>query len=221
MKKNIFVIIALFVSTILNAQIYLEHQISGDVRFGTGVQFIQDCFAYSGATNVIGAYYCEVQEDKVNIYDAIDYNLVKSLSVPANSFIGLISRGIFTTDDKWSYVLYQQTSEATGLDWSPYYYSVKIVTEDGNVLVNTIQKVTLESGDMRLLWVNDSYKLAVENKSNKCWDIYSLPGKGEASTDVVAPVVSNRSSVRKISRNGIVLIESDNSTYTMQGQELR
>ena len=113
MKKSIFALVALIVATFADAQISLEHQLNGDIRFGTGIQLIDHCFAYSGTTRAVGTYYCDVQENQIIIYDAIDYSIVKSISIPANSFIALVSKGIFTTDSKWAYVLYQQTDEPT------------------------------------------------------------------------------------------------------------
>ena len=219
MKKSILILAALFASTLVNAQISLEHQLYGDIRFGTGIQLIDNCFAYSGSTRVIGAYYCDVQDDVVTIYDAADYSVVKSLSVPANSFLALISKGIFTTDNKWAYVLYQQTTEPTDMDWSPYYYSMKIVNEDGTVLANNLIKTTLEGGDTQLLKVNDSYKLGVRNNVDNTYDIYSLPGNGEAQA--VSTPSSPKRSARKIAREGQVLVQTDNNTYTLTGAEVK
>ena len=220
MKKSIFILAALLAATFANAQISLEHQFNGDIRFGTGIQLIDHCFAYSGTTRVFGAYFCDVQDNFVTIYDAFDYSVVKTINVPANSFVGLISKGIFTTDGKWAYVLYQQTTEPTGLAWSPYYYSMKVVDEDGNALTNNIQKTTLEGGSSYLLKVNNSYILAVENNSENTYDIYSLPGNGDSSTDIVSPS-SPKHSARKIARDGQVLVETENNTYTLQGVEAK
>ena len=97
-KATKFILAALLAATFANAQISLEHQFNGDIRFGTGIQLIDHCFAYSGTTRVFGAYFCDVQDNFVTIYDAFDYSVVKTINVPANSFVGLISKGIFTTD---------------------------------------------------------------------------------------------------------------------------
>lgn len=219
MKKSIFALVALIVATFADAQISLEHQLNGDIRLGTGIQLIDHCFAYSGTTRAVGIYYCDVQENQIIIYDAIDYSIVKSISIPANSFIALVSKGIFTTDNKWAYVLYQQTDEPTGKEWSPYYYSMKIITEDGNVLANNLQKTTLEGGSSYLLKINDSYKLAVENNTENTYDIYSLPGNGE--TQAISTLSSPKRSARKIAREGQVLVQTDNNTYTLTGVEAK
>lgn len=220
MKKFTLIFAVLFTATFVNAQISLENQMNGDIHFGTGIQVIDQCSAYSGSTRVIGAYYCDVQENVVIIYDAEDYSVVKTIPVPENSFLGLISKGIFTTDNKWAYVLYQQTTEPTGMEWSPYYYSMKIVDEDGIVLADNLTKTLLEGSVAQLLQVNDSYKLAIDNEIANTIDIYSLPGNGETSTNIISPSSPKRSA-RKITRNGQILVETESNIYTLQGAEVR
>ena len=97
---------------------------------------------------------------------------------------------------------------------------MKVVDEDGNALTNNIQKTTLEGGSSYLLKVNNSYILAVENNSENTYDIYSLPGNGDSSTDIVSPS-SPKHSARKIARDGQVLVETENNTYTLQGVEAK
>ena len=51
-------------------------------------------------------------------------------------------------------------------------------------------------------------------------EIYSLPGNGEVSTEISAPSSPKRSA-RKIARGGHVLVETETSTYTLQGAEVK
>jgi len=62
--------------------------------------------------------------------------------------------------------------------------------------------------------------IAREKKSDSCKTyIYSLPGNGESNVEQVSS--PSRSSVRKFTRIGQVLVQTDNNTYSIQGQEIR
>ena len=215
MKKFTFILAALFAATFANAQITLEHTFNNNIRLGSGLERIYSS-ALGSDDPVIGDYIYEETSTNINIYDATNYSLIKSIAKVANNNYAFISRGIFTTDNKWAYV------EFEFVNWhvEPYCgnYAAKIKTEDGVVLASLTTNSMCENYFI-LIKIGDNYKLAVENGTDTS-DIYSLPGNGEPSTDIVSPSTPKRSA-RKIAHGGHVLVETETSTYNLQGAEVK
>ena len=71
-----------------------------------------------------------------------------------------------------------------------------------------------------LVKFNGNYKLVARTSygSKGKTYIYSLPGNGETQ-DISTPI--SKRSARKVAREGQVLVETENSTYTLQGQEVK
>ena len=57
------------------------------------------------------------------------------------------------------------------------------------------------------------------DESRRTTSIYSLPGNGEAQA--VSTPSSPKRSARKIVREGQVLVQTDNNTYTLTGAEVK
>ncbi|MBR1879132.1 MAG: hypothetical protein IJ814_09070 [Paludibacteraceae bacterium] len=217
MKKSIFILSAIFAATLANAQITLEHTFNHEIDLGWGIESIHN---FDNQGKIIGNYLYEEMEETINIYDANDCSLLKTISKTDASTYFLISRGIFTTDNRWSYVTYQKTNieHWDFPDDCKYYYVIKIQTEDGEVLA-TLSSQALCEDNVTLLKIGDNYKLLVENYEHGYYDYYSLPGNGEAQA--VSTPSSPKRSTRKITRDGQVLVQTDNNTYTLTGAEVK
>lgn len=221
MKKSIFILAAVFAVTFANAQITLEHTFDHEISAGWGIAILESG-KFGDANRIIGNYLYEKDEEnqKIYIYDANNCNLLKTFTTEEGTSYFLISRGIFTTDNKWSFVTFKQTTIKgwdVGYEACNYYYEIKIQSEDGNVIATLSTQAFCE--DMvTLLKVGNDYKLVVEK--NKKYDYYSLPGNGEVA-DVSEVYAPRQNKARKFLHNDLVLIDSDERTYNMQGQEVK
>ena len=83
---------------------------------------------------------------------------------------------------------------------------------------------TVKGQTPSLVMVEDRYYLIThgytytEGGDKYYTNVYSVPGNGEAQA------ISNPSpkrNARKIAREGQVLVETENNTYTLQGQEVK
>ena len=223
MKKSIFILAALFAATFANAQITLEKTFGSMVDLGSEVPILQGYSIVHGSRQsrafplVVGPYIVETQwTGSAAVYDVYDFNtltLLKTFTstdlVPAGDHYGLISRGIFTTDNKWAWA-YIQNDE------------LFIVTEDNTELLR-VNNCTGYSGEPFIIKVNEQYKLVVTVKAGDMsyeTQLYSLPGKGDTGQDIETPVAP-RSSARKVLKKDQVLVENADKTYTLQGQEVK
>ncbi len=207
MRKSIFVIAALFAATFANAQITLEHTFEGGSLFthtdGGGISQDQ--------TNRIQAPYFYIWDETssdvtyscwLELYDPETLDLYKKIVFEKYTLIHYITKNIFTTDNKVAFIA-----------------NDKIMNEDKEVVYD------FNLGDpyylrYDLVKFNGNYKLVARTSygSNGKTYIYSLPGNGEAQA------ISNPSpkrNARKVAREGQVLVETENSTYTLQGQEVK
>ena len=131
----------------------------------------------------------------------------------------MISRGIFTNDNSWSFITFKQTTTKgwdTGYEACNYYYEIKIQSEDGSVIATLSTQAFCED-QVTLLKVGNAYKLVVEK--NKKYDYYSLPGNDE-TTDINEVSVP-RHNTRKYLHNDQVLINSNEKTYNIQGLQVK
>lgn len=214
MKKFTFFLAVLFSATFANAQITLEHTFDGWVTISTDLY--GDIYHY-----IQSPYFYDMEPGDnsstikiVNLYDIEDFSLYKSVSIQMSGgySVALVSRNILSTDGKVCFMLFSQYQDPE----SPGRYSF-IYDEDGR------QIATVKGDSPSLVKVNEKYILMTRDEigdAHKTY-IYSVPGNGEPSTDVVAPVSPKRSSARKIARDGQVLVETETSTYTMRGQEIK
>lgn len=221
MRKSIFIIAALFAATFTNAQITLEHTFDGKVMIQTGAtEYTQ---FYTGFENA--PYYYSFNEldlsAQIQLFDLATFSLYKSITYPLpvktgynfrECLVAYVTKNLFTTDNKVAFILMCRSEEAEDF--------CKIIDEDGNVVA------TLNSGirSVFISKINNSYKLIAQdgdiNGNPAHTYIYSLPGNGEEGQAVSTPSSPKRNA-RKIARDGQVLVETENNTYTLQGQEVK
>ena len=221
MKKSIFILAALFATTFANAQITLEHTFDNEINLGWGIN--STLASAIGADNyIVGNYIFEEQNSNILIYDASDCTLLQTITKQDEETYAFISKGIFTTDNKWSFIVFKRANTAERLDipYEPctYYYGAQIKTEDGNVLATLTTKVICEN-TIKLIKVGDNYKLVVKNDNGK-YDYYSLPGNGETQ-DIETPSAPRHNNSRKYLHNDQVLVENADRIYTLTGQEVK
>ena len=208
MKKSIFILAALFVATFANAQIELIHTFESSDVFVTAnnPDFNKSYIPQYGYIES-PYFYEKVEKDDncfVNLYNKDDFSLYKAIPISAEHSrknVCLTTRDILTTDGK---VCFCMTNSDGGV----------ILDEDGQ------QIATIKGRYPVLTRVNEKYILiTVEyNQGGKTY-IYSVPGNGVATdqSEVSVP----RRNTRKYINNDQVLIDSNDRTYTVQGQEVK
>ena len=233
MKKSIFIIAALLAATFTNAQITYECTIDYALYLGSGVEIIghnpySSSTSYGGVSydglSIVGEYLWSFTGDDThstyNILDANTLSVVKSFNITEDTkeFGVLFARGIFTTDSKWAWIIMRSENN-----------EIAIVTENGTTIAKLPWEYDSSSYSNNivpvLLKTKTTYKLVVPRHLNPeqtyeiSYDIYSLPGNGESSQDVIAPVAPRNS--RKVLKKDQVLVENADRTYTLQGQEVK
>ncbi len=208
MKKSIFILTALFAATFANAQITLLH------IFESNVSVTVNPYASIYGYNIEAPYFYESDQDSnnegliLNLYEKDDFSLYKSVhitNIGDCGFAELVSRNIFTTDNKVCFTV------TTGDG------KLCIYNEDGQ-LVETL----LEGGygyNSYIVSVDGKYLLIVSKSYGQGARIYSLPGNGEAQ-DVETPSAP-RKSARKVLKKDQVYIESPDHIYDTQGKMVR
>lgn len=209
MKKSIFVIAALFAATFANAQITLLHTFESWATIS--VNPYADMYGYD-----IGApYFYDMtiaQDGIVKLYNIDDFSVYKAVQTPhvgSNFACYLVSRNILTTDNK---VCFAISNEGDGTN------NIYIYNEDAQLIA------TVKGQTPSLVMVEDRYYLIThgytytEEGQKFYTNVYSVPGNGEAQA-IGNP--SPKRNARKIAREGQVLVETENNTYTLQGQEVK
>lgn len=223
MKKFTFIFVALFAATFANAQITLEHTSDMCHPASNWNREDQQYHIY-GASELPCPFLVEYTKIKEadELHDAeysaafiypSDYSVYKSInnSLLDHGKIVAISYDVFAVDKiAWLYSKYDPEHE--------FVYIIQ--DEDGNVLLD------LGAGWDLSIWINkynSNWFLTVEDYKNGVTKIYSLPGDGsepQKATEVSSPSCAKRD-VRKIIRNGQVLVEAENNYYTIEGQEVK
>ena len=208
MRKSIFIIAALFAATFANAQITLEHTFVGSVSAPTLTQ------------NIIGDYFVvkDKETNSINVYDGKDYSIVWTLPKPAGKKVDawLFSSNIFSTDGKFACVVKFSDEQVNDNTKSHYY----VYNEDNTIIADL--GVAWDNEYVCFLKFSTGYKLLIEKVCTDysfTTEIYSLPGNG--SSQAVSTPSSPKRNARKIAREGQVLVETENNTYTLQGQEVK
>ena len=221
MKKSIFILASLFMATLANAQIYLEATFTGRVKEYFDVSdYYFDC----GKLPIIyGDTLVELYNDDMTLYKTIRFTLSSAqtikrapTAIKGGPSYGtyLFSRNIFTTDGKVAFI-----------KWS----SDKIVVYDEDKTLLATIPIEDNYPDMGLFSVNGKWKLIIQESQ---WSevtytsiyttyVYSLPGNGEAQAISTPSSPKRSSSARKIVRDGQVLVETENNTYDLRGQEVK
>lgn len=208
MRKSIFIIAALFAATFANAQITLEHTFVGSVSAPTLTQ------------NIIGDYFVvkDKETNSINVYDGKDYSTVWTLPKPAGKKVDawLFSSNIFSTDGKFACVV-KFSDEKVNDNTKSHYY---VYNEDNTIIADL--GVAWDNEYVCFLKFSTGYKLLIEKVCTDysfTTEIYSLPGNG--SSQAISTPSSPKRNARKIAREGQVLVETENNTYTLQGQEVK
>ena len=212
MKKSIFILVALFAATFANAQITLLHTFDGFAIIPQSFQVEGNGEYINVYGDLIGVYSTTHYE----IYDANTYSLICSYN-RANMQLSIISRNYFTTDGSVVILGYTIDSNTTNNNQKQHVYLFK---EDGTILQDLGACNNLRRSHIWQLSTGE-YRLAVVKyfESGYKTEIYSLPGNGVA-TEISSPA-PQKSSARKIAREGQVLIETETNTYTLQGAEVK
>ena len=229
MKKSIFILTALVAATCMNAQITLEKTFGQDWHIGAEVQVLQNCTIRNGSVTTdiqplfLGQYFVDehpiqnsnYDEAIYDIYDPKTLNLIKTFNssdmAPADCYPYFISRGFFTTDNKWAWA-YSKPSDTM------YASDFCIVTEDNVELL----RITIFDEYAYIIKVGEQYKLVVpgvQDGNSYVTQLYSLPGKGDSGQDISSPAAPRNS--RKVLKKDQVLVENADKTYTLQGQEVK
>ncbi len=209
MKKSIFILAALFVDTFANAQITLLHTfddgggfVTANINFGNTYApdygYIEAPYFYSFPKRM------ENEARTIDLYNKADFSLSKTIIIPEGcqgGRVSLLSQNILTTDNKICFCV----SDYNG----PSY----IVNEDSQLIA------TLEGDNPKLVMVDGRYLLITSFDYGKGKYIYSVPGNGE--TQAVNTPYSPKRSARKVARDGQVIVQTDDNTYTLTGAEVK
>ena len=208
MKKLIVVLAALCVAGLVNAQFTLEHVFEGQ-------SICTSSDPHSRGISIPAPYFYSYNYLQLNLYDKESYELYKSVSFgfttvfTAEMSIRDVTTNIFTTDGKVAFILWSFYQTTENSEWQNYR---GIIDEDGHEVFNLNEF----NGGAWIEKVGNQYKLFAQ-KDAKTY-VYSLPGTGEIQS-AVAPSSPSRYA-RKISRNGQVLVQTEDATYSLTGTEI-
>jgi len=206
MRRSIFILMTLLAATFANAQITLEHTFDG---------WIDDLpFSAKNYIYTLGDIFVQRLNGNVYVTDAHTYNATIVPSVIANQGLWLTAKGYLTTDNRICFIV-SNGSKTTPNET----HQISIYDENGTMIqdLGSCNDESLKLFQLK----NGEYKLCFYRKigENYQTEIYSLPGNG-TPTNAVNPIAP-RHNARKYLRNEQVLIESEERTYTIQGQEVK
>ena len=148
-----------------------------------------------------------------------------------------ISKGLFSTDGKWAGLVPVATEQRIYGNGGvcDIITEIQVCNEDGVVLTTIPCLGEYDRngqdyyfpGAIKLVKAGDTYKLFVPEFTESdgslsfegVYSVYSLPGDGSAQ-DISTPSAPQRA-IRKIVRNGQVLVETESNTYMLHGQEVK
>lgn len=204
MRKSIFILSVLF-ATFANAQITLEHTFDGridDLPFSDGE------YIYT-----LGDIFVQYSNGNKYVIDAHTYNATIVPDVIANQGLWLTAKGYLTTDSRICFIV------SNGDKTTNETHQISIYDENGTKIqdLGSCNEEWLKIFQLR----NGEYKLSFCRKigDNYQTEIYSFPGNGESVG--ISNVSAPRRGARKYLRNEQVLIDSNNKTFTIQGQEVK
>ena len=229
-KKSLFILAALITATFVNAQITLEQTFPNQAvwpadAFNGDVMTLKQCNQYgrygengiNGASKLPCPFYYTVtllvknsnsNEDlyELQFLNRSDYSTYKTIRLTECELSNAraISYNVFATN---------KIALITADD-----YGWKVKDEDGNILYSFDWN---EHGYIFIEKYGSEWKLieVYDDDDTHYTKIYSLPGSGD--TQAVSTPSSSKHSARKIVREGQVLVETGNNTYTLHGQELK
>lgn len=199
MKKSIFIIAALLAATFVNAQITLEHTFEGTLRVPHEIIDVNN--------RTLGDIYAYEDNGTLVCIDPLTYNESARITIPDMKHYDMMAKNIYSTDGLIGFI----TSDRS-LGGHAYVYN-----QNGIMLADLG-----ECEYICLIKISSGYKLVVyreKDESRRTTSIYSLPGNGE--TTAVSTPSSPKRLARKIARDGQVLVQTDNNTYTLTGTEVK
>ena len=240
MKKFTFILAALFAATFANAQITLKHSETSNAGFISqasltiglqGDRGFDDGGAKMSSLPELPFYIKNAEGEGFTFLNPFDFSVYKKFGVEGSleylmsqsgynaetsesTFISgplAITYDIFAVDK----IAILRREEGTA--------HYRIVDEDGNVLWET----SGSNAYLAIFKYGNEWQLSVMkydvSGGNYVSEIYSFPGDGSmpTSSQGVNTTSSPQRSIRKIARNGQVLVETENKTYTMQGAEVK
>lgn len=209
MKKSIFIFAAFFAATFANAQITLEYTYNTSYFFLPNIGEGADIYTYC-----YGDVYCLYEKDvpsciedcsgHYTVIDAYNHEELGRFEL-TEPFIA--ARNLFTTDNSLV-VLTKKDGDLV------------LMAVDKTIVQNLGAKSVTQPNIKIFLLPDGSYKMILRiHQEGWKTEVYSLPGKG-VPTEITSPA-PQRSSSRKIVRDGQVFVETENNTYTLQGQEVK
>ena len=217
MKKTFIVLAALCIAGLANAQITLEHVFDGMIFTESNSEFRDNALM---GLNIPAPYFYSFDEQHLKLYDKETYQLYKTVSYGFTIYttdgvwIRDISTNIFTTDGKVAFIFSTTYKASENAEWKNY---VGIIDEDGHEVFDLSQyngAWVVKVGNQYKLFAQKGYNYSSGAKTY----VYSLPGTGEIQS-AVAPSSPSRYA-RKISRNGQVLVQTEDATYLLTGTEI-
>ncbi len=212
MKKFTFMIAALLATTMVDAQITLEN------TFNYNVYTPHESIDNNGYT--MGDIYAYNENGTLICVDALTYNEIARITIPNMKSYDLIAKNIYSTDGLIGFI----ASTGNNKDGGHGY----VYNQNGLLLADLG-----EFNYVRIIKLTSGYKLVVSNYDWH-WDeeqqigiseyttsIYSLPGTGDVSENVMSPISPLKSSARKYLSKDQVMIENSDHTYTITGQEVK
>jgi len=219
MKKFTCILVALFAATFANAQITLEHTTSFPLD-QRNITFPNLDGHESSSFNILGDLLLlrDRNTGEESILDLQTYSTIVLPDVPSNGERWYIAKGYFTTDSRICYLVWTATESLKNTDDYEHLYlydvSGTLIQDFGGGRYINCGYILLHDGKYKF-YIGRSH---MDDTTDL--EIYSLPGNGEAGTDIVSPSSAKRSA-RKIARDGQVLIETETNTYTLQGAEVK
>ena len=233
MKKSIFIFAALFAATFANAQITLERSLP--VEDATAEFMYLPC-------SVINCLQKQYNHSRFQIPSELPcpfYFKTTAKNIQNITFINPNDFSVYKTLDLSSYNLSSIYDQICAISYNVFAvdkialviqerptYDFLIIDEDG-IILQRIHNYTQKASYLVIEKMNDQWKLIVpttdENGKMATVDIYSFPGDGSVpqAAQAVSTPSSPKRSARKIARDGQVLVQTDNNTYTLTGTEVK
>jgi len=217
MKKFTIIFAALFAANMVSAQITLEHTFNYNLRAPHAVM------DENGET--IGDVLAYYDNETLVCIDALSCDEIARITIPGMKRYDMIAKNIYSNDGLIGFLA--RDTEGKGAYGNAYIYN-----QNGIKLADLgecyfVSMVKLSSGYKLVVYRYEEKLVGKDEYENPIYsaqystDIYSLPGTGDSSVDVMSPVSPRRSSTRKYLHNDQVLIENADHTYTLTGQELK
>ena len=219
MKKILLTFLVLFCTITGYAQIKLEHTFDcgKGSKFNFRLPYCESVVEVGGKSGLWGNIIVVIdQSGNTQILDLDTYkDYVYEL--PQYSRIVLTAKGFFTGDDRICFVVEKENINTPLGDEYHHYYIYDI---NHKVIQDLGIGYSVSCGIIRLGEGQCKFYICRHHRDSKCeFAIYSLPGNG-ITTDMDVMPDSHHSSVRKYFHNDQVLIESDDSTYNLQGKQV-